>query len=56
MARYIQAISFYSATSRAKQIVFSRAWQSAGTHVVKLVQFSKSGRNRIDVDAFFVGS
>ena len=47
-------VDTYSRTLAARRIVFSRAWPTKATHVVKVVVLGTSGRPRVDLDAFLV--
>ncbi len=47
-------VDTYSRTFAARRIVFSRAWSTSATHVVKVVVLGTSGRPRVDLDAFLV--
>jgi hypothetical protein len=51
---YKGTVNLYSATSRARQIVFAFSWPSVGTHHLKLVVVGTAGHPRVDVDAFVV--
>jgi len=47
-------VDTYSRTFAARRIVFSRAWSTNATHVVKVVVLGTTGRPRVDLDAFLV--
>ena len=52
----ISKIDLRTSTNMARRIVFSRTWWSSGTHTVKIVLVGAAGRQRMDLDAFLVGS
>ena len=41
-------------TARARSIVFSRTWSTAGTHTMRIKVLGTVNRPRIDVDAFLI--
>jgi subtilisin family serine protease len=47
-------VDTYGRTFAARRIVFSRAWATKATHVVKVVVLGTTGRPRVDLDAFLV--
>lgn len=48
----VATIDTYAATTSYRQIVYSRAWSSYGTHTLKLVVVGTAGRPRGELDAF----
>jgi hypothetical protein len=51
---YRKTVSLYSATVRARQLVFSYSWPAYGSHKLKLVVVGTAGHPRVDVDGFVV--
>jgi hypothetical protein len=49
---YVTTIDTRSSSSIYRSIVWTRAWSSVGTHVIKLVVVGTAGRPRVDLDAF----
>lgn len=47
---YVQTISLYRATPLSRIVIFARSWETGGTHTVRLVTASTSGRTRVDID------
>ena len=45
-------VSLYSSTYQSKRVVFSRNWDSNGTHTIRIVNLATAGRPRIDLDGF----
>ena len=52
--RYVKTVDLFDWNERARRIVFSKRWASAGPHTVKIVVSGTAGRPRVDVDAFLV--
>ena len=48
----VTTVNLYSAVSRSRQIVFTRAWSRSGTHTVRIVGLATAGHPRVTVDAF----
>jgi hypothetical protein len=48
----LATVDLYSATAHGKAVVYAKAWTTAGTHTIKVVNLATSGRPRIDLDAF----
>ena len=51
---YVSRVNLYSSSARSRQIVFTRAWSTYGTHTVTIVNEATAGRPRIDIDGFVV--
>jgi hypothetical protein len=45
-------VSLYSASFSPRQVVYSVAWGSNGTHRIGILVLGTAGHPRIDVDAF----
>jgi hypothetical protein len=50
----VTTIDTYAATTTYRQVVFSKAWSSYGTHTIKVVVVGTADRPRVDLDAFEV--
>jgi len=51
---YVQTLDLYSASTLARQVVFSQSWATSGSHTLEVKVLGTSGRPRVDVDAFVV--
>ena len=49
-----RTVDTYRSVLTVRRIVFSRAWATPGTHVVRVVNLGTTGRRRVDLDAFLV--
>ncbi len=49
---YRATVSLYATTTRARQLVFSYAWASTGTHTIKILVLGTNRHSRVDLDAF----
>lgn len=49
-------VSDYSTTTRNAVVVWQHSFTKSATHTLKIVNVGTSGHNRIDVDAFIVGT
>ena len=52
--RLVTTVNLNSATSRPRQIAFSRAWTTAGKHTLRIVGLATAGHPRVTVDALIV--
>jgi hypothetical protein len=53
---YKATVSLYATTLRARQLVLDYAWPTSARHTIKLVLAGPSGRSRVDIDSWLVGS
>jgi hypothetical protein len=51
---FVATIDLYRSTARARVVLFSRSWTTAGVHSVKLFVSGTTSRPRIDIDGWAV--
>ena len=49
---YQGAVSLYSSTYYARQVMYSFAWAASGWHTIRIVNLATAGHPRVDVDGF----
>jgi hypothetical protein len=50
----VTTLNLHATVASVRQIVFTRAWSSAGSHTVKLVVLGTSGHPAVDLDGFAI--
>ena len=50
----VSTVDLYSATARARVVVFRKAWSVAGTHTIEIRVVGTKGRARVELDGFAV--
>ena len=47
-------ISLWASTTKARQTIYSKAWNTTGTHTIELRTVTSSARKLVSLDAFVV--
>ena len=50
----VKTVSLYSSTSRSRQVVYTKTWDTVGTHSIRVYVLGTRGRPRVDIDAFLI--
>ena len=53
---YLTTVDLYASSSQTQRVVWTRNWSVSATRTMEIRVLGTSGRPRVDVDGFFVGS